>query len=133
MRFRLLPLLLMALVILAPTGSEGATPNNVLVSQDSFETQFPEGSGAYSYAPSVSSDGNYVAFQSVTPDPRDGDTNTVEDVFRRDVAQSATLLVSLSSDGKQGNDRSYAPDITADGAMVVFESLASNLVPGDNN
>jgi len=104
-----------------------------LVSQDSIDTQFADASGAYSYAPSVSSDGNYVAFQSLTTDRRDGDKNTVEDVFRRDVAKSATLIVSLSNDGKQGNNRSYAPDITADGATVVFESLASNLVPGDNN
>jgi len=131
--FRLLPLLFGAFAVLTPARSEGAPQNNILVSQDSIDDHFADASGAYSYAPSVSSDGNYVAFQSLAPDRRDGDQNTVEDVFRRDVAQSATLIVSLSNDGKQGNNRSYAPDITADGATVVFESLASNLVPGDNN
>jgi Tol biopolymer transport system component len=130
---RLLPPLLVAFVVLIPASSEGAPQNNILVSQDSLDTNFADASGAYSYAPSVSSDGNYVAFQSLTADRRDGDRNTVEDVFRRDVAQSATVLVSLSNDGRQGNNRSYAPDMTADGATVVFESLASNLVPGDNN
>ncbi len=130
---RLLPIFLVAFVVLIPTSGEGAPENNVLVSQDSLDTKFAGGSGAYSYSPSVSSDGNYVTFQSLSPDPRDGDKNTVEDIFRRDVAQSATLLVSLATDGSQGNNRSYGADVTDDGATVVFESLASNLVAGDNN
>jgi Tol biopolymer transport system component len=130
---RLLPLLLAAFVVLAPASSESTPQNDILVSQDSFGTEFVGASGAYSYAPSISSDGNYVAFQSLAPDQRDADRNTVGDIFRRDVAQPATLLVSLSNDGKPGNNLSDAPDITTDGATVVFESLASNLVPGDNN
>ncbi len=130
---RLLPLLFGAFVVLTPASSQGATPNNILISQDSIDNQFADASGSYSYAPSVSSNGNYIAFQSLAPVRGAGDNNMVEDVFRRDVAGSVTLIVSLANDGKQGNNRSYAPGITADGATVVFESLASNLVTGDNN
>jgi hypothetical protein len=44
-------------------------------------------------------------------------------------------LVSISSLGEQGNGGSghSSVDISADGRYVVFDSLASNLVPGDNN
>lgn len=39
--------------------------------------------------------------------------------------------VSVSSTGAQGNGMSSRPDISADGRFVVFNSLASNLVPDD--
>ncbi|MCG7860236.1 hypothetical protein MD537_24865, partial [Flavihumibacter sediminis] len=36
-------------------------------------------------------------------------------------------------DGTPGNESSTQPTISADGQTVVFESKASNLVPGDEN
>ncbi|MCP4360567.1 MAG: hypothetical protein GY796_21370 [Chloroflexi bacterium] len=47
----------------------------------------------------------------------------------------ATILVSVSSDGTQGNDASgsLGLSISADGRYVAFESLANNLVPNDIN
>jgi Tol biopolymer transport system component len=42
-------------------------------------------------------------------------------------------LVSVASDGTQGNSHSVSPSISADGRYVAFSSLASNLVPGDTN
>ena len=42
-------------------------------------------------------------------------------------------LVSVSSSGAQGDDRSFLPSISADGRFVVIESYASNLVVGDTN
>jgi hypothetical protein len=141
---RLLSLLLLAPILLVPifavsaqetpTASPTATPDgNVWVSLDSSSSQLSAPSGGYSYAPSISADGNFIAFQSSGNFVREGDANDVEDVFRRDVALATTTLVSLGNEGQQGNNRSGAPDITADGAVVVFESLATNLVPGDNN
>lgn len=46
-------------------------------------------------------------------------------------ATGVTSLVSVGSDGVQGNDFSYAPGISADGRYVVFESGATNLVATD--
>ncbi|HEY9821824.1 MAG TPA: DUF4347 domain-containing protein [Candidatus Sericytochromatia bacterium] len=45
----------------------------------------------------------------------------------------AISLVSIGTDGTQGNDRSYHSSISADGRYVVFRSEASNLVSGDTN
>lgn len=42
-------------------------------------------------------------------------------------------LVSRSTDGKGGNQDSYEPVIDVTGYNVAFESLASNLVTGDEN
>ncbi len=41
--------------------------------------------------------------------------------------------VSVASDGGQGNGFSFTAALSADGRFVAFESLATNLVPGDTN
>ena len=47
--------------------------------------------------------------------------------------QATTARVSLDSAGGQGDAGSWWPDISGDGRYVVFQSEASNLVPGDTN
>lgn len=44
-----------------------------------------------------------------------------------------TLLVSAATDGTQGNSTSYHSLLSANGRYVVFDSNATNLVPGDTN
>ena len=87
----------------------------------------------YSYAPSVSADGRFVAFFSWSTNLVSSDTNSSWDVFVRDRQSLATERVSLDSNGVQGNWDSQYPAISADGSCVGFESLASNLVTGDTN
>jgi len=41
--------------------------------------------------------------------------------------------VSVDSNGVEANDSSYRSALSADGRYVVFDSVASNLVPGDTN
>jgi Tol biopolymer transport system component len=86
-----------------------------------------------SSAPSISSDGRYVAFESLANNLVTGDTNGVKDIFVYDRNTGTTTLVSVDSSGLQGNGISSAPSISSDGGFVVFESLANNLVTGDAN
>lgn len=44
-----------------------------------------------------------------------------------------TTLVSVASDGTQGNFDSFDPSISADGRYIAFTSQANNLVPDDTN
>jgi Tol biopolymer transport system component len=46
---------------------------------------------------------------------------------------ATTDRMSVASDGTQGNGDSDRAGISADGRYVAFESVASNLVPGDAN
>jgi Tol biopolymer transport system component len=85
------------------------------------------------YRPSISADGRYVAFESLSSEFVPGDTNLAWDVFVRDRWSGATERISLSSAGVQGNDASWEGAIYDDGRYVVFSSYASNLVPGDGN
>jgi Tol biopolymer transport system component len=83
--------------------------------------------------PSISADGQYVAFQSLAGNLVSGDTNGTEDIFVHDRQTGQTSRVSIASDGAQGNSDSRRPSISADGRHVAFDSRASNLVAGDIN
>jgi Tol biopolymer transport system component len=99
------------------------------ISVDGNGVQKPIGA---SHSPSVSHDGEWIAFVSaarLTPE----DTNDVPDVYLRDVARGRTSLVSRGLDGTSSNNASYSPSLSADGRVVAFVSSASNLAPFDDN
>jgi Tol biopolymer transport system component len=87
----------------------------------------------FSYSPSISANGRYVAFSSDANRLVSGDTNNSTDVFVHDRWTGETTRVSIASDGTQGNDVSSDPSISADGRFVAFQSSASNLVISDTN
>jgi len=100
------------------------------VSIASDGTQANGGSTGFS---SISADGRYVAFASEASNLVSGDTNGITDIFIHDRQTGETTLVSVASDGTQGNSFSNSPFISADRRYVAFESMASNLVSGDTN
>ena len=81
----------------------------------------------------ISANGRFVVFRSTSPDLVSGDTNRVMDIFVHDRATGLTERVSVDSFGAESNGTSDLPQISADGQTVVFQSGASNLVPGDTN
>jgi hypothetical protein len=87
----------------------------------------------WSWFPSISGDGRYVAFHSGATNLVPGDSNVRSDVFVHDRLTGETTRVSVASDGTEGNDFSLFSSISGDGRYVAFQSLASNLVPGDAN
>jgi Tol biopolymer transport system component len=88
--------------------------------------------GVYSGIPSITDNGRFVAFESPAPDLVEGDRNDSIDVFLRDRKRAKTTLLSVSSEGTQGNSESSFPAISAhNGRFVAFSSLASSLVEGD--
>lgn len=82
---------------------------------------------------SISTNGRYVAFASRAANLVPDDTNGVDDVFLRDRQSGATRRISVSASGGQGDKSSFHSRISGDGTVVVFESLATNLVPNDTN
>jgi Ca2+-binding RTX toxin-like protein len=83
--------------------------------------------------PSISADGRFVAFSSYASNLVLGDTNSRQDIFVRDTLTNTTTRVSFDSAGNQTTSDSYAPSISADGRFVAFNSIPSNLVPGQTN
>ncbi|MCD5315026.1 TolB family protein [Kineosporia babensis] len=91
-------------------------------------------------SPTISADGNTIAFSSTHPDLVAGDTNGTSDVFVWKRSTGKVTRVSVSSSGAQGSSStnspyrgSFAPAISADGKSVVFRSGDDNLVRNDTN
>ena len=83
--------------------------------------------------PCLSSDGRVMAFESLASNLVDGDTNETTDVFVHDRQTGETNRVSVDSRGRQANGSSAGSSLDGSGRYVAFESLATDLVPGDTN
>jgi len=83
--------------------------------------------------PILSADGRYLVFKSKASDLVTGDTNGVSDLFVRDLTTGALFALSRAADATTGNLVSGNAILGPDGRTLVFESFASNLVPGDLN
>lgn len=98
----------------------------------SVRTGGAQGNGR-SYPQAITPDGRYVAFVSDASSLVPGDTNRQPDVFVHDRVTRATSRSSVASGGGQGNGASGSAALAANGQILVFRSLASNLVAGDTN
>ena len=87
---------------------------------------------AESYEPSVSGDGNQIAFTSTASNisvvKKDISNNNV---FLRDLQKDTTIMISIDPKTKKGGGGSK-PSISSDGTRIAFYSTAT-LVPDDNN
>jgi hypothetical protein len=81
----------------------------------------------------VSTNGQFVLFESAADNLVPGDTNAASDVFVRDLVNGITTLVSANTNRVCGNGASSDSAMTPDGRYVVFASAATDLAPGDTN
>jgi WD40-like Beta Propeller Repeat len=78
---------------------------------------------------SLSADGRYVAFTSAATNLVKGDTSSQRnDVFVHDRQTKTTTRISVSPSGKEANNSSGSPSLSADGRHLAFLSFARNLV-----
>ena len=121
-------------------GSQGTAP------RDAFAVGFEAGCGATGHecyptgGLSITGDGRFVAFDSVLSGlVDDDDTEDLlpgymgADVFVHDRAAGRTELVSLTTDGVDGDGVSQWASISADGRFIAFSSKAQNLLGGGQN
>jgi Tol biopolymer transport system component len=85
-----------------------------------------------SWEPVISADGAYVAFTSSATDLVSGDTNHANDVFLYSRASGTVTLVSHvpGLPSTPGNKTSWRPAMSADGSVVSFVSIATDLAGG---
>ena len=93
------------------------------------------GGNAASRRPSLSADGAFVVFESTATDLVDGFVNangTAPDIFLWEAATGQISLVSRATAGATtgGAGRSELPELDAAGRYFIFQSNASDLVPG---
>jgi Tol biopolymer transport system component len=86
-----------------------------------------------SRSPSMTPDARSIAFVSEANNLVSKDTNSIADVFVRDVQAGTTLLASpgaRSTNPTIPSGSSEAPELSADGRYVAFYSTATNVVAG---
>jgi len=81
----------------------------------------------------ISGDGSMVSFASLAGNLTPTDSTQLRDIFVRDLVGGPMNLISVNNDGLQGNSHSSFPSLNQDGSVVVYQSLATNLVPMDGN
>jgi Tol biopolymer transport system component len=91
------------------------------------------GGNGNSSHPTISSNGQFVVFESDASNLVSNDTNGMRDVFLRDMAAGLTVCISLSTNGGNAAYPSRSPLISSDGGQIIFESSAWNLVTNDLN
>jgi Tol biopolymer transport system component len=92
----------------------------------------PKGNGRSTFV-SLSEDGDTVAFDSVSTNLHPEDTDARADVFARDLSSGALELISRADGaaGAMGGAGSAEPAVSADGDVVAFHSVATNLDAAD--
>ncbi|MBI4750657.1 MAG: PD40 domain-containing protein [Acidobacteria bacterium] len=90
-----------------------------------------------SASPVINADGRYVVFTSNATNlvPGQSDANNAIDVFVFDRQGGTTELVSRAAGltATTGNASSSSAVISSDGGSIAFQSVATNLVPGQND
>ncbi len=116
---------------------------NSLVSSDAAGVA-GDASSASTYGPTISDNGQYVAFESAASNLVPADTNGQTDAFVKDLSTGAITRVSVAADGSQVTAPTsdlvptaipvagQAPRISGNGNFVAFESDAA-LTPDDVN
>ncbi len=106
---------------------DSSTNTTKLISIDADGKQLTKQSSE----PSISSDGRYVSFSSLTDDRFIRFPNT--QVFKYDINQGTSSLITKDTVGAFGNGSSISSSIAADGQTLTFASTASNLGFKDDN
>ena len=108
-------------------------------SSDFITKDYQTGKAASGNSPSISEDGNKIAFCSYSGHIVQGDNNNLWDIFIWQRGMPGLQRVSLTSSGGERNQgtesasRIVAPSISGDGKWVVYSTTATNMVSDDNN
>lgn len=81
------------------------------------------------FSPTISRNGQYVAYLSGSRHLDPGDTNKNADVYRRNLERRRSMWVSSSFDGELVGGDFRSPTISGDGGSVAFTARADGLTP----
>lgn len=105
-----------------------ATTTLVSISMDGLN-----GVNGDSFPVDISTNGQFVLFESSATNLVVGITNGSNNVYLRDLVQKTTTLVSVNTNGAAGKGIARNSAMTPDARYVAFVSTAPDLVAGDTN
>lgn len=120
-----------------------STPNVYVyrggVSITFISKDFETGKAASGYSPSISDDGNKIAFCAYSNRLVNGDNNNLWDIFLWENGKPGLKRISLTAmggernQGTESSSRVVAPALSGDGRFIAYATTATNMVPGDDN
>jgi len=129
-RSRVLLVGLLSIGAAGPPAAAASPPAPGTTTLVSVATNGREANG-WSWGAAISANGRFVAFGSTASNLlADGPKS---DLFIRDLRLGVTRPLAVAGDGGPTDNASYDPTLSRSGRYVAFESVASNLVPGDTN
>lgn len=87
----------------------------------------------WSYEPTISDDGRWVAFRSAATNLAGTDAGQFDDVFLKDLQTGVLVRMSNSTSGGESNGDSVTPHVCGDGHLVFYVTAANNIVAHDTN
>ena len=81
-----------------------------------------------SFHPAISGNGRFVAFVSEASNLTQGGNNGVAQIYVRDMDAGVTEMISHTPAGRPADAESARPAVSATGAVIAYQSLASNLI-----
>lgn len=113
---------------MTPDDTDGGQPDVVVVDLTTgSRTLASDNTPGGFYVPSLSADGSRVAFQGAVARP------LLSQVYVRDLAQSAPVLVSQNAAGEPANDVAQEAILSSDGRYLIYSTRATNIVPEDTD
>jgi hypothetical protein len=88
---------------------------------------------SYSYAESISADGNRVAFVTWSTNLDSVDRDTLPDAYLKDMTTGEVTLATTTGTGTKGNGETLSTALSANGSFVAFHTSARNLDPADRD
>jgi Tol biopolymer transport system component len=113
-----------------------SAPNTVERVSLNSSGQQGTGGSVGSHDPTISADGNWVAWESEATNLVPNDTNGGQDAFLRNLTTGVTTRENLGPGGVQaqgGSVGTHDPHMSSNGRWMVFYSDQTNLVPNDTN
>lgn len=112
------------LLVLILSSAAASAADTTLISRKSQKKQ----SNGISGEPATSQTGQFVAYRSsATNLDSDRCDRGVNQIYVSERSTGTIRCVSVNSNGKQGDQDSFAPSISADGGFIAFTSKATNL------
>jgi hypothetical protein len=119
----------------SPAGSLGVFTFNRISREVTMASRTTGGviANGNSFAPTISGDGRYVAFETGATNLAPGADSTQFDVLRVDLLTGAILRANQGLGGAASDLGAGSAAISGDGRLVAFNSPATNLVANDTN
>lgn len=117
-----------------PNNRDGPSSRIFLHDRQTHENQdLSEGFWCRTNNPSLSSDGEWVAFDGCNPEVATRENFGSKEIYLFNRQTGSRQRITNGIDGELPNEDSYSPAIDGNGNSVVFQSSASNLVREDTN